>query len=119
MISSNTERITIMPITIFLIATGAPANCNPFCSTPQIDAPITVPNKSPCPPSVDTPPITDAATAYNSYAFPLSIVPMPLVAHVIRPTTHETNDDTRYAFSVVETMLTPESRAASTFDPIA
>ena len=71
------------------IATGAPANWSPFCSTPQIDAPMTVPSSRPCPPRVLTPPMTDAATAYSSYMLPASIVPMPLVAHTISPTTQE------------------------------
>ena len=43
MISKRTATITMIPMMIFLMATGACANCNPFWSTDQIAAPTTVP----------------------------------------------------------------------------
>ena len=66
MISKRTATITMIPMMIFLMATGACANCNPFWSTYQIAAPTTVPIRRPVPPRVETPPITDAATPYIS-----------------------------------------------------
>ncbi len=74
---------------------------------------MTVPNRRPCPPMVLTPPITDAATALSSYPVPAFMVPIPLWAVSIRPTTPASNELNTYTFVSASTTFTPESLAAS------
>ena len=115
--STRTATRMMTPVTTRSQVGPTSARKMMFWITIKVSAPSTAPRTRPRPPESAAPPMTAAAIALNSYVSPICGCTVALRPASRIPVTAARKPESTYAAMRTRSTFTPDSRAASRFDP--
>ena len=118
-LSIKTAAIITQPIITSCKNAETPIKFKPFLKVPIIKEPTNVPAIIPSPPLKLVPPITEEATAYNSYPEPAVGCPDKTLEANTIPAIEANKAENIYTNNIVIFVLIPDNLAACIFEPEA